>query len=464
VVGLQPWLPWPLAASRWWTEPVRAEYLAVLRIGLALVLLWDVVFVYWPLRHDFFGPDSLGSPELFAHLARNRNWNWSILRGFSDPLLSTLALVTWLASTAYLTLGLRARLRTTTPDPPSLRWVLAAWLVSGVAFVLGVWARVPVPVPDTDPRTAFIWKSVVLAVPLVVFGVAVLFFGLGLWRRYQGGAEDRWAWRGVLACVAGAAVLAAVGWLKWQTWADDPAGPAWLGWTRTQWLAEPRAIDVGMAAWVAATVCLLLGLGTRVSAVAVWVLGTSFDNLNSYVNNAGDQVRAILTFYLMLCPCGAAWSLDRWLARRRGGDPGPRYVWPWPLRLLFVQLVFMYFLNGLYKVGGKDWAAGTSLYYVLNDVVLARFSYAQFPVPLGVIYWLSLAVLAWELSFPLLVLFRWTRVAALLFGVAFHLGIALTMEIGGFVPYMLVLYLPLLPWDRWLRPRAPAIPRAPPGG
>ena len=90
---------------------------------------------------------------------------------------------------------------------------------------------------------------------------------------------------------------------------------------------------------------------------------------------------------------------------------------------------------------------------MLNDVMLARFSYEQFPVPLPVLSWLGWSVLVWELTFPVLVLFRWTRVAALVFGVGFHLGIWLTMELGGFAPYMLVLYLPLLPWDWWLRRR-----------
>jgi hypothetical protein len=154
---------------------------------------------------------------------------------------------------------------------------------------------------------------------------------------------------------------------------------------------------------------------------------------------------------LMLCPCGAAWSPDAWLARRRGRQQRLLYVSPWPLRLLFVQLVCVYFFNGLYKVTGKDWTEGISLYYVLNDVVLTRFSSAQFSVPLHVTRWLSWAVLGWELAFPLLVLFRWTRLGALLFGVLFHAGVFLTLEIGGFVPYMLVLYLPLLPWDRWLQ-------------
>jgi hypothetical protein len=45
-------------------------------------------------------------------------------------------------------------------------------------------------------------------------------------------------------------------------------------------------------------------------------------------------------------------------------------------------------------------------------------------------------------------LFRWTREIFLVFGALFHLGIWVSMEIGGFAPYMLCLYLPLLPWER----------------
>ncbi len=55
VVGVVPWLPWPLSAWRWWTEPVRAERLAALRIGLALCLLLDIVLTYLPGVGTFFG-------------------------------------------------------------------------------------------------------------------------------------------------------------------------------------------------------------------------------------------------------------------------------------------------------------------------------------------------------------------------------------------------------------------------
>src|SRR5262245_10239971 len=107
VIGILPWLPWPLSRWRWWTEPVRAERLAALRIGLALVLLLDILLTYLPHGRDFFGRDSLGSPELFGwvfepkwdwqaigeDLARGKpfgrvlgmRWRWSVLRDVEDP-------------------------------------------------------------------------------------------------------------------------------------------------------------------------------------------------------------------------------------------------------------------------------------------------------------------------------------------------------------------------------------------
>ena len=66
VVGLNPWLPPPLSRWKWWTEPVRAERLAALRIGVGIVLLFDVLVHYLPQVGDFFGAGSLGSPEIFA--------------------------------------------------------------------------------------------------------------------------------------------------------------------------------------------------------------------------------------------------------------------------------------------------------------------------------------------------------------------------------------------------------------
>lgn len=321
VVGVSPWLPWPMSASRWWTRPVRAERLAALRIGLALILLLDLLGTYGPNLYRFYGGNSLGDPALFEYQFEAPRWYWSLLHGVTDPLV----------------------------------------------------------------------------------------------------------FRGA------------------------------------------------MTAWIVATALLLVGFWTRPSAVVVWALSTSFSTLNPYDDNAGDQVRGIALFYLMLCPCGAAWSLDALLARRRGRrPPGPVYVYPWALRLLVVQMAVMYFCNGFFKLFGADWRRGDSLYYALNDLTLARWPYARLPIPVWLMRICSWSVLMWEISFPFVLMLPWwaaglwrvrqfraqltlglirflrrLRAAYLVFGVLFHLGIFVTMELGFFGPYMIALYLPLVRWERW---------------
>src|SRR5947209_19889734 len=97
VVGLNPWLPWPLARSPWWTEPVRAERLAALRIGIAAVLLLDIALNFWPHASDFYAANGLGATEVFTTWRAFPNWNWSILLG-DDPWVIHLYVIAWAIS------------------------------------------------------------------------------------------------------------------------------------------------------------------------------------------------------------------------------------------------------------------------------------------------------------------------------------------------------------------------------
>jgi hypothetical protein len=313
VVGLQPWLPWPLSRWSWWTQPVRAERLAALRIGLGIVLLIDVFVQYLPHYADFFGADSLGSPEVFAGRGQ-AHWHWSLLRGIED---------------SQIFLG-----------------VLIVWGIAGVMIVFGLWPR--------------------------------------------------------------------------------------LG------------------------------------AVIAWALSVSVLNLNYYIHNGGDRIRTIGLFYLMLCPCGAVWSVQSWFRRKghhpsnnqegstpplRGFAPNPQnpvYISPWALRLLFIQMCLIYFFNGFYKLLGPHWRAGDLLQYVVGNIQWSRWSFAMLPVPFPLIQALTWTVLIWELGFPLWVGMRPLRNFTLWLGVLLHLGLAAGLHIGLFSFYMLCLYLPLVPWERYV--------------
>jgi hypothetical protein len=440
LVGWQPWLPWPLSAWRWWTEPVRAEYLAVLRIGVAVVLLGDIFLTYLPQAEVLFGPDNLGNPEMFAYLHRPGSWRWSLWHGLGDPLLSCLALLTWLVCTALLLLGSWVRLSTGGSFSASAqRWFLLVWLAATTVTVLGQWSR-----SSPEQESLLTWLA-----PLIAWFLAGFFLLAEFLRRRKENGPDRATRRVLISIWTAVTLLFFLG--VWKGFDTSPEGPPPIRWLTAAGKEDPHFLRGAVVVWAAATVLLLVGFATRWSAVLVWLLSTSFAHINTFIDNSGDTVRGIILFYLMLCPCGAAWSLDDWLARRRGLHRGVIHVSPWPLRLLFIQMIFIYWMNGLYKVVGSDWPQGASYYYVMCDLAVTRFSFAQLPLPYWLTWGLTELVLFWEVTFPLWMPFRRTRVAALCLGALFHLGTMVQMELGGFAPYMLCLYLPLLPWDRWLR-------------
>lgn len=207
------------------------------------------------------------------------------------------------------------------------------------------------------------------------------------------------------------------------------------------WGDEPRNARVVMLGWVFAIAGMTVGLGTRFCCLVVWALSVSFCNRLAWITNGGDSLYRTATFYLLIAPCGATWSVDaRLRARRRlrRGLPPPTQsagesatIAPWPVRLMQIQLVCMYLFTGLYKCEG-DWKTGEAAYWILNDVVIARWSYAQLPVPMFFCRLASWGTLIFEVGFAAFVLFPRTRRLVLLVGVAFHAGIWATIEVGWF--------------------------------
>lgn len=387
---------------------------------------------------DFFGPESLsrvGERDVFAYVIDPPRWNWSLLRGFGHPANLTLFAVGWGLVSGCLLFALLGSAKSTQANAPS-PWLFRAWSVLTVLTAFGIWARIRTLPSDVSA----LW------LPLGVAGFFWMVSGLFLFLARR--RKDETASPTVRAATTAALVTTTLVLLAalWRAWPDLP-----LDWLLMPFDARPFALYVAMALTMASTACLMLGLWTRVAAIVSWVLMMAFDNLNHSIANNGDVARGIVHFYLMLTPCGAVWSLDRWRQKRRGLAAATVFVHPWFARLLFLQLICIYFFNGLYKLGGETWRDGSSLYYVLAEPTLTRVSFAQFALPYWGLQAASFTVLVWELTFPLLVVFRWTRIAALWMGALFHIGIGVSMELGMFSFYMLAMYMPFLPWERLRR-------------
>jgi hypothetical protein len=245
--------------------------------------------------------------------------------------------------------------------------------------------------------------------------------------------------------------------------------------------------------WMAATLAFTLGWQTRLMNILVWLGTMCFITRNPNLKNGGDDVLQVGLFLLMLSPCGKALSLDRLLARRRRrarslpDDPAfdPPMTPAWPVRLIQIQLCVLYLTTGLAKLAralpvGKDddfftalgklvgaeplgpdekwgtWWQGTSIWYVLHDCTMARRAFAEFPIPFWITAVATYMSVWFETLFPLLMLSRWTRKWTLWFGVLFHIGIWLAIEVGWFSFYTICMYGVWIPdrfWERWLGKR-----------
>ncbi len=256
-----------------------------------------------------------------------------------------------------------------------------------------------------------------------------------------------------------------------QFWFDDGWIPTAVADGTMQWndrfsvlagVTSPAAVVAWFVVWIVALVCVIVGCFTRVACFVAWLMTLSFNMRAYFTLNGGDDVAVMLLFYLMLAPAGAAWSVDslrrhakRFRQPASGFEspaprqpPPPAMIAPWAVRLMQIQLVLVYFLNGINKLNmveadgrwSNDYIDGVAVYWAMNDLTLTRWSFAQFPMPLIASKLLSWATLVFEIGFPLFVLVRRLRPVLLIGGVLFHLGIFVTMEIAWFGQMTLCYY------------------------
>jgi len=215
--------------------------------------------------------------------------------------------------------------------------------------------------------------------------------------------------------------------------------PKWLLIRHIQYAFLPRLALYGLT--LLAALSLLLGYQTRVAALLGFVLNQSWLSMPGG-RNSGDNVVSVLCFLMLVAALPghvqAVCALDAPKARR-GNVP---YAIPaWTRRLFQLQLALIYLSTGFHKCASPVWYKGEALYYVFQQPVWSRvdLSWITHPIPIGLLTYGTLIFEA--LIFPVLVWPKVTRHAVLLAGVAFHLGISLTMRVFVFGEIMPLFYL-----------------------
>ena len=185
-----------------------------------------------------------------------------------------------------------------------------------------------------------------------------------------------------------------------------------------------------------------IGLLTRFSGFAAFVGLVSLWNRNPLLMDGDDAILRVMLFYLLLSPCGNAFSLDNLLRRRT------QQVAIWPLRMMQIQLALVYFISGWVKFHSPEWLEGTVLQTVLIHPEYSRWNWSDSmhnPIFLKGLEVVSDIVMWWEILFPVLISCRFTRNAAIATGLAFHGGLLVFMHLRLFSVIMLVLYIAWLP-------------------
>jgi hypothetical protein len=201
-------------------------------------------------------------------------------------------------------------------------------------------------------------------------------------------------------------------------------------------------IAFGLTAFFAAM--LTIGWRTKLMSILYYIGMLSIHNRNLVSSSGADVLLLTYGFNLMLSPCGAAYSVDAWLASRKRGTPASPLIVPWALRLIQIQVAVVYMGASLLKLGGPLWLNGSALHYVLTNDEVTRFDVSfltQYPLLINLMTYMALAM---EVSLAFFIWFRAARPFVLYLGLMLHGGILFTINIPCFGELMWIGYLAFL--------------------
>ena len=215
--------------------------------------------------------------------------------------------------------------------------------------------------------------------------------------------------------------------------------------------------DVAYLLVVLSATAMMLGIFTRVTTVTTLILWTSLYIHYRFVGNGGDVVLRMVLLYLCFTDAGQKWSVDAWLRERRGYRT--RFLAPWAsatlhnlaVVLMIHQIVMVYVGSALWKVQSPVWRDGTAVYGPLQTEAYSPWNDVLQPVYANSLFisgatWTALVI---QLFFPVLLLYRPTRMVALVIITGMHLGIGFLMGIMYFSLAMIAVDMMLVSDKTW---------------
>lgn len=175
-------------------------------------------------------------------------------------------------------------------------------------------------------------------------------------------------------------------------------------------------------------VLFALGRLSRPWVMLLFILNLSFLQANPYILHEPQHLANLfLLSFAVFFPV-------------RNGQPAD----PFLIKTLIIALGIYYFVAGLKKLPDPSWRSGVAVGELIAWADIAKTSWGSFLLSHIVLNrFFSYSTLLFELSFVFVCLSRW-RFYWLAVGLAMHVGILLTMDVGTISEIMLVWYFLLL--------------------
>jgi hypothetical protein len=229
------------------------------------------------------------------------------------------------------------------------------------------------------------------------------------------------------------------------TEAREIAGP--LRFSVLNYYQDPLVVRLWFGATALAAVGLTFGWHTRVMAVVFYVLMLSIRQRDILTNSGADALVMIMTFYMVLCPSGMAYSLDARRAARKRGTLAEPLIAPWPQRLIQLQICLVYLSTAMWKCRGGAWVDGTAVHYVMHNTELGHFDLSALAQNRLLVNAMTHGAVILEFALAFLLWFRPTRRWIAFAGLALHVGIQVLVNIPVFGELMTACYLLFLQPD-----------------
>ncbi len=203
---------------------------------------------------------------------------------------------------------------------------------------------------------------------------------------------------------------------------------------------DPAAIQLMHGVFLLALFGLGLGLFSRYWALVAFILHTLFLQRNFTVLWGADKVMSFWLLYLVLADSDRQFSLRAYLFPNQPAV-SKDLLTPVVYRLIPIQLCIIYAYSGLEKLHGITWWYGNALWSIFTNGKMMPFDtsfVAHFPVLLVIGCYMTLL---FEIYFPMAVWVKPLRKPWLIFGLLFHTGIGILLDLTSFSYMMCIGYL-----------------------